>query len=71
METEIIKALADLPLTGILVYLLIRQQAQIEKLLVEFANSEREHARNIVDLITHRSIPQNGNVSREAQVSNN
>jgi len=52
MDPETIKALADVPVVGVLIFLLVRQQLQNEKLLLQFAESEREHAKNLVTILT-------------------
>lgn len=48
MDIEVIKAIASLPVEAILVFLLVRQQLQIEKLLAGMVQSEREHADRLV-----------------------
>lgn len=52
MDIELIKALGDLPITALLIYLLVRQQGENEKLLTQLIESERCHARNIIDIIS-------------------
>jgi hypothetical protein len=63
MDSETLKALADLPVVIVLVFLLYRQQQINETLLVRFAQSEREHAEHLVTILTHgtfckQAIPQ-------------
>lgn len=53
MDVELIKALADLPIMGILIYLLVKEQGTNEKLLMSIIESEREHARNLVNIACH------------------
>lgn len=53
MDPETIKALADLPVVVILVFLLYRQQQINEALLIRFAESEKNHAGNLVQILTH------------------
>lgn len=55
MDAEVIKLLAALPLETVLIYLIVRQQAQIERLLASIIESEREHARSILELVTSKS----------------
>jgi hypothetical protein len=63
MDPETLKALADLPVVIVLVFLLYRQQQINEALLIRFAQSERDHATNLVTILTHgtfckQAIPQ-------------
>lgn len=53
MDIELIKALGDLPIVGILIYLLVREQGTNEKLLMSIIESERDHARNLVNIACH------------------
>lgn len=54
MDAEIVKALAELPAMVVLIYLLVRMQAEKEKLLAALIESEREHARNLVAIACGR-----------------
>lgn len=65
MEADLVKALASLPLDGILIYLIVRQQAQIEKLFNCLVESEREHARTIVSIIASSRFLSNGSGTGE------
>jgi len=51
MTEETIKALAQLPLVGVLIYLLVRSQTNIDSLMKTIIESEREHAKNLVQII--------------------
>lgn len=51
MDIELIKALGDLPVVAICIYLIIRTQGEKEKLLSELIASERSHAKDLVDII--------------------
>lgn len=59
MDPETIKALADLPVVVILVFLLYRQQQINESLLIRFAESEKNHAENLVAILTHGTFCKN------------
>jgi hypothetical protein len=56
MDVELIKALANLPITAILIYLVIRLQAEKEKLLTSFIEGERCHAKDLVDIVLSGKI---------------
>lgn len=54
MDIEVIKALASLPLEAVLIYLIIRQQSQIEKLLACMVENERNHTRDLLEVLVSR-----------------
>lgn len=58
MDADVIKALAEWPIVVILLYLLVREQAQKEKLLTELLNQARQHAEHLVELACHGVIQQ-------------
>lgn len=51
MDIELIKALGDLPVVAILIYLIIRQQAEKEKLLAALIERECAHAKDLVSIV--------------------
>lgn len=50
MDIEIIKALTGLPVELILIYLIIRMQAEKEKIIGALIDSERKHALDLIDV---------------------
>lgn len=50
MDPETIKALAESGVSAVLIFIVVRQQLQIEKLLGSIIESERQHARNLIDI---------------------
>lgn len=59
MDIEIIKALANLPLDFVLIYLIVKQQAQINMLLERIGASEREHLDSLVRILCRGSLGDN------------
>lgn len=51
MDIEIIKAVSDLPIVAILIYLVVRQQAEIDKLLERVIQNERDFTDRIIAII--------------------
>lgn len=51
MDIETIKALSDLPLVFVLIYIIIKQQAQITALLERIGSNERTYTENIMRLV--------------------
>lgn len=51
MDIELIKALGTLPLEAVLIFIIIRQQQQIEKLMASIIESERNHASNLLQIV--------------------
>jgi len=68
MDAETIQALAQLPTVAILVYLLYRSQMQNEKLLTEFVESERAHARNLVEIFCSGRVQPKENIVPDGKV---
>lgn len=52
MDLETLKILASFPLDGVLIYLIIRQQGQIDRLLGELAKVHASNAANILSMMT-------------------
>lgn len=50
VDASLIEAIAKLGIDGILIYLLLREQAQKEKLLDQLVIQARQHAENLVQM---------------------
>jgi hypothetical protein len=50
MDAETIQAIAQLPIIGVLIYLLVREQAQKEKLLDQLCVQAAQHAKDLLEL---------------------
>lgn len=51
MTAEMVTALANAPVVIVLIYLIIRMQAEKEKLIAALVESERQHAQDLVKII--------------------
>jgi hypothetical protein len=67
LDIEVLRTLAELPTVVLLIYLLIRAQGQNEKLLAGMLESERNHARNLVEIICSGKINVDANDMRSLQ----
>lgn len=56
MEIDLIKEIVNLPIIAVLIYLMVRQQAQIDKLLASVIESERNHAKDLVEIVCSGKI---------------
>lgn len=57
MTPEVIEALAQAPLVLVLIYLLIRQQGEKEKLLAGMIEMGRDHAKQLMEIIARIYTP--------------
>jgi len=57
MDADSIAKLLEIPTLGILLFLVYRQQSQIERLLAGIIESERMHARNLLEIVTCGRLP--------------
>jgi len=51
MDNELVKALLELPLTAVLIFLLYRESGQKEKLLAQLVEQAKQHAENLVRMV--------------------
>jgi hypothetical protein len=51
MDVQTIQAIASLPLMGVMVWLLVREQAQKEKLLDTMIASEKVHVETLIRIL--------------------
>lgn len=57
MSPDELNFLASIPVIGVLIYLIIRMQAEKEKLITALVEGERAHARDLVEIITSGKWP--------------
>jgi len=50
VDNELAKALLELPLTAVLIFLLYRESSQKEKLLAQLIEQAKQHAENLVEM---------------------
>jgi hypothetical protein len=53
VDPETVKALTQLPLYGILIFLLYRESGAKEKLLAQLLEQAKQHAENLVQMACH------------------
>lgn len=57
MNSELIAAISNAPVVVVLIYLIIRMQAEKEKLIASIIESERQHAKDILSLVCGDRVP--------------
>jgi len=65
MTPEEIQGLLQLPLIGILIYLLYRENAAKEKLLAELLTQAAQHSRDLVEMACHGFITKTSSKEQE------